>query len=103
MARGCPTIYSTLSSGPELVTHEQSGLLVDPRSPADLAASILRILRDDALAEKLSREGRRHVEANFLASHWADRNEQFYFRCVQDFQQRRVLRGGAPVRNASCN
>jgi glycosyltransferase involved in cell wall biosynthesis len=82
MSRGCPTIYSSLSSGPELITNEQNGLLADPRSCTEMAEAIIRVLTDDELTNRIAAEGKRHVTANFNAGYWAGRNEHFYSRCI---------------------
>ena len=43
---------------PEAVHHEQTGLLVAPDDPAQLAAAILRLLAEPELAARLGRDGR---------------------------------------------
>lgn len=48
----------------EVVVAEETGLLVPPADPAVLAAGILRVLRDPALAERL-RQGARERSARF--------------------------------------
>ncbi|MCW2619061.1 MAG: glycosyl transferase group 1, partial [Modestobacter sp.] len=48
---------------PDLVAHGDSGLLVRPEDPADLARSLVRLLRDPAAAQALGRRGRQLAEA----------------------------------------
>jgi glycosyltransferase involved in cell wall biosynthesis len=55
MARGVPTITSRASSIPEVAG--TAALLVDPRSPSELAAAIERVLVDGALAAQLRHDG----------------------------------------------
>jgi glycosyltransferase involved in cell wall biosynthesis len=59
MVRGVPTIASNASSLPEVAG--DAALLVDPRSVEDLADAIERVLTDDALAARLSADGRRRA------------------------------------------
>ncbi|MEM1054541.1 MAG: glycosyltransferase family 4 protein [Bacteroidota bacterium] len=67
MAWGCPTVYTTRSVGPEVVADGAEGLLVDPARPVEIAEAIVRLLTDDALAERLSEAGRAHVLRDYSA------------------------------------
>lgn len=55
MACGTPVVVANRASLPEIVG--DAGLLVDPDRPADIAASLSRILSDATLAAKLSQRG----------------------------------------------
>jgi glycosyltransferase involved in cell wall biosynthesis len=85
MAARCPTISSSRGSGPELLQHERDGLLVDPASPADIAAAITRVLTDDGLAARLGDAGRLHVARSFSLTGLLPRNIALYRRCVEEF------------------
>ena len=89
MAAGCPTIYTSRGSGPELIEHGRTGLLIDPDRPESIAGAIVTLLRDASLARRLGAEGRSHVERNFSRNVILAQNEAFYRRCADDF------RGGA--------
>lgn len=65
MAAGKPVIASAIGGIPELVVHDQSGLLVDPANPRMLAAAITRVLRNPALRAKLARCAREKVAREF--------------------------------------
>lgn len=65
MASGVPVIASNISGIPELVEHDRSGLLVEPRDPDAIADAVDRILHEPGLAERLSIGGRSRVEAAF--------------------------------------
>jgi glycosyltransferase involved in cell wall biosynthesis len=56
MAR--PTIATRAGGMPETVRHEQTGLLVEMRDPAALAAAMLRLIEDPALGQLLAARGR---------------------------------------------
>jgi glycosyltransferase involved in cell wall biosynthesis len=94
MAHGCPTIYSLRGSGPELIRQEQDGLLIDPDHPADLSAALLRVLRDNTLAERLGRAGRARIEERFTLRTIIPENEAFYQERIEQFQSRRLQRSG---------
>lgn len=57
MAAGRPVIATRVGGVPELLQHGQNGLLVAKDDPEALANSILRLLTDRELAERLGREG----------------------------------------------
>jgi glycosyltransferase involved in cell wall biosynthesis len=55
MAAGAPVVASNVSAIPEVVG--EAGLLVDPRSPSEIARAIERVLGDRDLAENLAARG----------------------------------------------
>lgn len=55
MWRGLPCVATRVSGIPEVMTHEQNGLLCEPGQPDQLAAAIERLLSDGALRDKLGR------------------------------------------------
>jgi colanic acid/amylovoran biosynthesis glycosyltransferase len=65
MAMGLPVITTNAGGVPELVDHEQDGLLVNPKEPVAMADAIERVLRDSALAERLASAGRAKIERSF--------------------------------------
>jgi glycosyltransferase involved in cell wall biosynthesis len=92
MAAGCPTVYTRRGSGPELIEDERHGLLIDPAQPDEIAEAIVRLLRDDELADRLGRAGRRHVEENFSLDTLIRQNERFYEDCLRRFDARAASR-----------
>lgn len=87
MEAGCPTIGTRRGSGPEAIEDGVTGLLVDPDRPEEIAAAILRVLKDDALAESLSKAGRLAVRDRFSLPAVLGSNEEFYRRCLAQFGQ----------------
>lgn len=82
MAHGCPAISSRRGSGPELIADGQTGLLVDPDRTDEIASALLRILHDDALAQRLSEAGHQLVAREYSIPVAVSRNEAFYRRCL---------------------
>lgn len=64
MSHGCPVIASRIGALPELVSHEETGLLVAPGEVEELAAAIARLWRDADLAAQLGRAAQAHVRAH---------------------------------------
>jgi glycosyltransferase involved in cell wall biosynthesis len=85
MASGCPTIYSVRTSGPELMRHNENGLLIDPDQPEDIAAAVVSVLQDDGLAERLGKAGRKRVGDSFTADRLLPQMELFYRHCISEF------------------
>ena len=57
MAAGVPIVAASTGGIPELVRDGSTGLLVPPRNPAALAAAVIRLLGDPALAARLAAAG----------------------------------------------
>jgi glycosyltransferase involved in cell wall biosynthesis len=89
MAVGCPTIATKRGSGPELLDHESEGLLVDPDNPAEIAGSIVRVMRDESFAAKIGENGSARVRSTFTVDRLAAENEEFYQRCIREFAARK--------------
>ncbi len=59
MACGCPVVSTDCPSGPaEILQGGECGLLVPPRNAEELAAAILRVLKDKTLAQELREKGK---------------------------------------------
>lgn len=66
-AMACATpIVGTYAGGiPEAIEHGRTGLLVKPHHPDELAAAIVRLLKDPQLRASLGAAARAHVEQEF--------------------------------------
>lgn len=70
MAYGLPVIGGDTGGIPEMVLHEQSGLLVPPAAPANLATALVRLIGGQGERERLGRESRLRCQTEFsLQSH----------------------------------
>jgi glycosyltransferase involved in cell wall biosynthesis len=67
-----PAVGSAVGGIPEVLIDGVTGLLVPPRDPEALAASVLRVIEDRALAARLGDAGRRHVEERFTVDSMVD-------------------------------
>ncbi|MCE9636268.1 MAG: glycosyltransferase [Planctomycetes bacterium] len=71
-------VGSAVGGIPEVLLDGSTGLLVPPRDPAALAAAVVRVLGDGALAARLGDEGRRHVERDFTTDSMVEGNLAVY-------------------------
>jgi glycosyltransferase involved in cell wall biosynthesis len=66
---GVPVIASRVGGIPETITHEETGILVEPNNIAELASAVLNTLGNLDLANQRSQKGREFVINRFsLAS-----------------------------------
>ena len=65
MAGRKPVVSTTVAGIPELVAHDQTGLLVPPQDSQALAAAIARLVCDRELRNTLGQAGRSRIEKQF--------------------------------------
>jgi glycosyltransferase involved in cell wall biosynthesis len=65
MASGRPVVATAVGGNPELVLDGETGLLVRPNHPHQLATAIMKLLREPACRRRLGQGGRRRVEEQF--------------------------------------
>ena len=82
MACGAAVVTAPHTSGPELIEHENSGLLADPANPIELAEAIVRLLRDHSLRRRLGEQARRRALERFNLAAQVQRNVAFYEKVV---------------------
>jgi glycosyltransferase involved in cell wall biosynthesis/O-antigen/teichoic acid export membrane protein len=85
MAAGVP-VASTVHSGiPELITHDESGLLAFEEDIETLAQHLYLLCTDDALAERVRHAARAKVEASFSLTVQTRRLEDVYEEVIAAF------------------
>ena len=65
MAAHLPVIATSVGGVPEVIHDEITGLLVPPADPSALSATILRLLNDQELRNRLADAGHKHVIERF--------------------------------------
>lgn len=64
MMRGLPVVATSAGGVPELVSHENTGLLVKPGDAQDLARGIMRVLENPTLRRRLGANARGFAQNN---------------------------------------
>jgi glycosyltransferase involved in cell wall biosynthesis/GT2 family glycosyltransferase len=82
MARGKAVIGTTAGGIPEVVRHEETGLLVPPDDAEALCAAIIRLLHDDQYRRTLGLAGYERYRAEFSAWKMAGRMLDFYRKVI---------------------
>jgi len=78
MAAGCPVISTRVSGIPELLKNGDAGLLVEPDSPTELAAALIRLASEPDLVGRLSRAGYQRIVADFDVAVEAAKLQDFF-------------------------
>jgi glycosyltransferase involved in cell wall biosynthesis len=78
MAAGLPIVASSTGGIPEIVRDGDTGLLIPPRDPLALAAAVIRLLTDSALADRLGAAGREFVRREGSADRMVDETLAVY-------------------------
>jgi glycosyltransferase involved in cell wall biosynthesis len=65
MASARPAVCTAVGGIPEIINHGESGYLVPPKDPQQLADRLVSLLSDPQAARRMGRAGRRRVEAEF--------------------------------------
>ena len=82
MAMAKPVVAFAHGGIPEIVIHQETGLLVAPGDTAALAASVSRLLSDPEQTRSMGRAGRLRVEAHFRIERTVDQLEGLYRELV---------------------
>ncbi|WP_420267171.1 glycosyltransferase family 4 protein [Candidatus Magnetominusculus dajiuhuensis] len=83
MAAGVPVVATRVGGVPEVVIHEQTGLLVNPSDHAALANGVIRLLQDKSLAADMCKRARRFIYENHSATVMLDKIEALYYRLLE--------------------
>lgn len=78
MAAGRPVIASRVGSVPEMIVPGETGLLVEPNDPGEIARSILKLLRDHELANSLGTSAHHAIATRFSSEAMAKRYLDLY-------------------------
>jgi len=78
LANAVPVVQPRHGSFPELVDATGGGLLVNPADPADLAATLRRLVDNPAIADELGRKGREVIHTRFTADRMAEETAEIY-------------------------
>ena len=78
MALGLPVVYSSMSSGPELIQDGEDGWLCDPHSVADVHSALSRAAASAQERERIGKNARATVENRFAYAAFVERNLALY-------------------------
>jgi len=85
-------IATAVGGLPEQLRHLETGILVAPENPAEIADSIVRLYDDGELRARLGHAARAHVLASFTLAAQAEGLDRAYELAVRRATARRRLR-----------
>jgi glycosyltransferase involved in cell wall biosynthesis len=88
MARGLPVVATRVGGNPEVVVEGQTGWLVPPGKPEELARAMLRVQGDPAEGRRLGMAGRQRVQELFDVRAMVASYEALYRECLPLSAQR---------------
>jgi glycosyltransferase involved in cell wall biosynthesis len=88
MAVGTPVVATAVAGTTDLVSHEETGLLVPARDEKSLAEAIVRVLTNDDLARQLADRGRSFVAASFNEEKPVEQTLEAYRQALEAKQLR---------------
>lgn len=65
MFAGLPIVATRIEAATDVLTHEQSALLVEPRDPADLAQALTRIASDSSLRQRVGAAAKQDAQSKY--------------------------------------
>jgi glycosyltransferase involved in cell wall biosynthesis len=89
MAMGVPVVTSRIAGVPEMITHNENGLLFAPAKWSELAECINRLLADEELGKRLSAAGRKTIQSKFDIQESARRLKGYF----EDLLEHKALDG----------
>ncbi|MDP3993630.1 MAG: glycosyltransferase family 4 protein [Candidatus Doudnabacteria bacterium] len=72
LACGTPVVATDVGGTPEIIQHEETGLLFPPEDENKLLASIFRVLFDEGLRQRLQTAGKALIETKFSMAKMVD-------------------------------
>jgi len=73
---GLPVIVTECGGLPEIVVDEETGFIVEPESPRQIADALLTLIHSPSLRGKMGERAKKRVQANFTSKNMVDGVEQ---------------------------
>ena len=83
LATGTPVVASNTGGLPEIVKPNDTGLLVPPKNPSELAQAIISMAQDPAMRQRLGENGRRFVQESFDPESLARQVESVFLKLIE--------------------
>lgn len=88
MAAGLPVVTSNRCGMPYMVRDGESGFLVNPHDPHDIARRLRQLLTNDSLQRSMGAKGREIAMDRFHPAKVAARTREVYLDAIEDFHRR---------------
>jgi len=81
-AAGKPCIASNVGGVPDIISHEETGYLVDRSDVNSFAGRVKTLLADERLSKRMGKKGAEHVKENFNWDVVVDKYEEVYLEAL---------------------
>jgi glycosyltransferase involved in cell wall biosynthesis len=88
MASGLPVVVTKVGGLQEIVVDGESGLLVKPGDPLQLAQALERLIKEPDTAMKMGKAARERVENNFSRRCWLEKINNLHNEILTDSRKR---------------
>lgn len=78
MQMGLPIIATSVGGNPELVTHNENGLLIEPGNVTQLVESILKLSESQTYRDKLGANGKKRINRDFSIANMINKHINAY-------------------------
>lgn len=78
MASGKAVIATSVGGIPEIVKHEENGLLIQPRSDEDISNAVIKLVENESLRIRLGINAKHTVEKNFTSKSMTAQTIRYY-------------------------
>jgi glycosyltransferase involved in cell wall biosynthesis len=75
---GVPVVVTNVGGIPEIITHRDNGILVEPGDSAGIARAVLELIENPSLAEKIAKKGRETVLNKYTGRIYAENITRLY-------------------------
>ncbi|MCX7963699.1 MAG: glycosyltransferase family 4 protein [Candidatus Sumerlaea chitinivorans] len=89
-AAGLPVVATRVGGIPDIVVHAETGFLVEPDNPQELADAVLRLVRDPELRVSLGSAGRARVAKLFSVEALVEKTDAFYRKILAQSVNRSI-------------
>ena len=83
----CPIVATHVGGIPEVVLDGETGLLVPPKDPEQLARSIIKLLKDPSLASRMAENGYQRLKTYFDIKDTVSKTERMYKELIEKWRQ----------------
>ena len=95
MSYGKPVVASRIGGISEIVSHERTGFLVEPKSTEEWSDALGRLVLDEHLRERLGRRGSERFESVFQADRFVEETEELILATLRRRQKTKSLGEGS--------
>lgn len=85
MALELPVVATNVGGNPEIVKHNETGILIEPKSTKAISDAVIYLIKNPAAAKKMGEAGRAAVVKNFSVETMISRHEKLYAELKNEY------------------